>query len=188
MSVCEQNEGAVPWRESAPLTKKEKLCSCSIPGIAKIDNLEPAQLEANAFLIHPVKGAADALWALKDELKQRGCRYSKGVQHRGWICSRTSRESIETFLRLKNVGVSFKEIKDEYQNKSNVERKSDDLWEKIDYLESFYQDEEELIIVDERNLENEINARSLREDDPTVIVKRKRLEGRRKNTLKCVPK
>ena len=180
MSAAEKNEGATPWRESAPITKNENLYPSNILSSAKTDNLEVAPLKTNAFMIIPDKGASRVLWALKDDLRRLGCRYSKTVPHKGWIFPRMSKEGVATFLGLKKVGVSFKEINDGYQNKSWDEKESDDLWGEIECREERYQAEEELIVVGEQNLENEIAVRGLKEDEPGVKEERKRLEDRRK--------
>lgn len=133
----------------------------------------------NAFQIIPARGAEKALIALKDNLKSLGCRYNRSAFNNGWICTLASRKPVEDLLSEKIVNVTFKEIHDDYLEKTPNGRMAGDAWNQVDSLERKYKKSGDSILVDERALENEIAKRKLQESSPLVAEKRKSIETRK---------
>lgn len=103
--------------------------------------------QSNALLIIPSKGAESALWALKAELREGRCRYTKTPPYRGWIAPIGSKQLVEDLLTKKGVKFSVKPIWDEYQEKNKFAQTADRTWERIEVLEQqLFEDESHLLV------------------------------------------
>jgi putative DNA primase/helicase len=132
---------------------------------------EEQGLKYNAVLITPAPGAENALFALRRELKQCGCRYSCHVP-KGWVCALRTMGLAKDLLDSKHIKVSFKELYDPFFEKSKTGQIAVETWDKIVSLEEKVQKMDMAHLVEERSFEDEIIKHNLAESDPIVLKKR----------------
>jgi hypothetical protein len=135
----------------------------------------------NALLVVPSQGAENALWALKEELKEDGCRYNKMPPYKGWIAPILSKQSVEDLLIRKGIKFGIKLIWDEYQEKNKFARSADHTWERIDILEKQLIEDENHLLVEERKFEVEILKSGVNQSDPIFIDKQRQIENKLKH-------
>ena len=126
-------------------------------------NTPPDPISANAFLICPKKGAAKALKVVKNELKAAGCHWQTAAG--AWSCPMTTKETTETLLAKKHIGVTLTPFQDDYFCKSERGQEAEKVWTQIDILEKRHYAESTVLLVDRTAFEREIEARGLLPED-----------------------
>lgn len=177
MSIA-MNEKAAGGNQAADLNEKTENCSANCTesshfqkDLSQEDVRKNEELpKHNAFLVEPARGARDGLFELwhRGDLSFCFCRYSRTIPHKGIICPAGGQMQLEKFLKEKNIIVSLIPIYDGYRDKSKAEQKAEDVWGKIDVLESKFYKEEAQIHVCKARIEAEIARLGLEESDPRI--------------------
>ena len=141
-------------------------------------DIPPDPISANAFLIHPKKGAAKALKAVNNDLKAAGCHWQ--IATRAWSCPESAKEVIETLLKRNDIGVTLRLFQDSYFYKDERGKETDKVWAQIDILEKRHYDESTTLLVDRTKLEKEVSDRGISLEDPHVQMRLEQLDIREK--------
>ncbi len=141
-------------------------------------NTPPDPISANAFLIRPKKGAAKALKVVKNDLKAAGCHWHMTAG--AWSCPAKAKETIETLLNKKQIGINLTPFQDDYFYKDERGQQADKVWTQIDLLEQRHYAESTALLVDRAAFESEIETGGLSLEDPDVKMRLEQLDARGK--------
>lgn len=182
MTMLKKNEASLTGE--APIS--EILCGfhgyCNSIGNSFLtDSVTTRIARPNACLISPNKlSKIDVLYNLRYELKNLGCRFNP--VNKGWIFPIYKKASVETLLQ--DLEVSYKDIYDEYYDKSREEQLADDEWTRIDRLEQQSYQEDRAIMMAKYNLEEKINRNSLDQAIPEIAAEIEEIEKKEINQAK----
>lgn len=140
----------------------------------------PTQLKNhNAFRIELVKGAS--VETISSKLKtEHSCHFE--YASRKWHCPISEKSKISQLLEEKNIKAKLVDCTDKYIEKSQTEKRAEDVLNKACYKEEeLYQDNNKLL-VEKDKLDKEVLKKGLSENDPSVNKKREELK-KKENSL-----